>query len=292
MTSSVSKNQKYFDQLNLKGCQIYFMLYDLLPVTNPEWFPISEPPVFDAWLKTISRYDGLVSISEATKNMYLAWSKKNKINLSDGFKILVAPCGAEMSKSSPTIGVPSSSNLILKSLSDAPSFLMVGTLEPRKNHKKVIEAFSLLWDKNNDINLVIVGKKGWIIDETIELIQSSKYLNKKLFFIENASDEFLEILYKASSCLIMASKGEGFGLPLIEAAINKTPIILNDIPILREVAQNFAFYYKDDSPEELAKVIIEWLDLFKKNRHPKSEGMPFISWAETASLIFDFIVKN
>ncbi len=292
MTSSVSKNQKYFDQLNLMGCRIYFMLYDLLPVTNPEWFPTSEPPFFDAWLRTVSRYDGLVSISEETKNIYLTWSQKNKINVNDSFKIIVAPCGAEMSKSSPTRGFPFGSDLILKSLSDAPSFLMVGTVEPRKNHKKVIEAFSLLWDKNHDINLVIVGKKGWIIDETVKLIQSSKYLNKKLFFVENSSDEFLEVLYKASSCLIMASKGEGFGLPLIEAAINKTPIILNDIPILREVAQNFAFYYKDDSSDKLAKVIIEWLDLFKKNRHPKSEGMPFMSWNETANLIFDFIIKN
>jgi glycosyltransferase involved in cell wall biosynthesis len=89
-------------------------------------------------------------------------------------------------------------------------------------------------------------------------------------------------LYQHSSCLIAASHGEGFGLPLIEAARHGVPLIVRDIPVFREVCSHYAQYYVGQSPSRLAEAVTEWLNLFADNRHPCSEGIGFVSWKESA----------
>ncbi|WP_115760418.1 glycosyltransferase, partial [Escherichia coli] len=85
--------------------------------------------------------------------------------------------------------------------------------------------------------------------------------NRRLFWLDGVSDEYLEKIYAASDCLIAASEGEGFGLPLIEAAQHKLPIIARDIPVFREVAGNHALYFSGATPDTLANAVKEWLTL-------------------------------
>ena len=93
----------------------------------------------------------------------------------------------------------------------------------------------------------------------------------------------MKIVYKNSTCLIAASEGEGFGLPLIESAQEKISIIARDIPVFREVAGNHAYYFSAENSGQLAKAIEAWLSLYKNNQHPRSDNMPFITWKESAT---------
>jgi glycosyltransferase involved in cell wall biosynthesis len=80
----------------------------------------------------------------------------------------------------------------------------------------------------------------------------------------------------------MASEGEGFGLPLIEAAHYELPIIARDLPIFREIAIDFASYFPmDASANELQAHLQHWLDLHKHQNHPQSTGMPYLSWTQS-----------
>ena len=98
----------------------------------------------------------------------------------------------------------------------------------------------------------MLEKIGWKIEKTLNLIEKIKELNKKLFFLEFVSDADLEYLYKNSKSLIIASKGEGLGLPIVEANSHNLPIICRDIDVFRELAQNNAYYFKDvDGLEEI-----------------------------------------
>lgn len=125
----------------------------------------------------------------------------------------------------PSHGMPENSEQVLSTLRASPSFLMVGTIEPRKGHAQTIAAFDELWSRGFDINLVIVGKQGWMVETLSERLRTHPEFGQRLFWLEGISDEYLEKLYVASACLIAASEGEGFGLPLIEAAQHKLPII-------------------------------------------------------------------
>ena len=116
-------------------------------------------------------------------------------------------------------------------------------------------------------------------------------LNKRLFWLEGVSDEYLEKVYVASSCLIAASEGEGFGLPLIEAAKHKLPIIARNIPVFREVAGEHAFYFEGLDSKCLADAIQVWTSLYLKNEHPKSEELPWLSWTKSAEQLKEVLYK-
>ena len=177
----------------------------------------------------------------------------------------------------------------LKLLQSKTSFLTVGTLEPRKGQQQTLAAFELLWRQQVDVNLVIVGKKGWMVDELAERINNHAELGKSLFWLDGISDEYLEKIYKASGCLVSASEGEGFGLPLIEAAKQGLPILARDLPVFREVAGDHAFYFTGLSAQDLACAIEAWQNLYQNKQAPDSKLIPILTWAQSAKQLIDKI---
>ena len=220
------------------------------------------------------------------------WMKENLIERNTHFKISYSHHGADVRNSGPSFGLPNNFSLKMEAFAERPTFLMVGTIEPRKGYLQVVQAFSTLWGQGSDVNLVIVGNEGWKplsehmrrnIPEVIDSIKSNPELNRRLFWLEGISDEYLEKVYANSRCLIAASEGEGFGLPLIEAAQYGLPIIARDIPVFREVAGNFAYYFDNSNdPDVVCRAVIDWLKLFDEGVHPRSENMPWLTWSESA----------
>ena len=159
---------------------------------------------------------------------------------------------------------------------------------------QTLAAFESLWQKKVPVHLVIVGAEGWKslpddqrcnIPEIMQTILRNRQLGKKLFFLEGVNDEQLNALYENSTCLIAASEGEGFGLPLIEASRRGLPIIARDIPVFREVAGMHAYYFDGLEPATLAKAINEWLNLYANGRHPKSSGLSWLTWKESVEAL-------
>ena len=169
---------------------------------------------------------------------------------------------------------------------------MVGTIETRKGHAQVVAAFENLWAHGIDANLVIVGRQGWNVDEFINRLRHHPELGRRLFWLEGISDEYLEKIYATCTCLIAASEGEGFGLPLIEAAQHKLPIIARDIPVFREVAGNHAFYFSGKEPTDLAGTVVRWLELHESGKNPDSDGMPWLSWRQSTERLLSIILEN
>ena len=78
---------------------------------------------------------------------------------------------------------------------------MVGTIEPRKGHKIILDLFSQLWALEEDqISLTFIGKQGWMVDELIKSINKSKYFNKTLFWFNDASDSFFSFMLQRNRC--------------------------------------------------------------------------------------------
>jgi glycosyltransferase involved in cell wall biosynthesis len=172
----------------------------------------------------------------------------------------------------------------------APYCLMVGTIEPRKNYPLALDVFELLWSKGFPLNLVIVGKPGWLVDSLLIRLREHKQLNKRLFFFDHCSDEDVARLYSNAAVLLFISKDEGFGLPLVEAAKYGIPIICSDIPIFREIAAEHATYVAIEDPEQLAREIGEWWQRSATGDVPQSSGMPRLSWEESAQALFNVVV--
>lgn len=284
------------------GVAVFFMVHDLLSVQMPQYFPPGAEADHAKRLKSIAKLDGVVCISHTVANELSAWLKTNSQYGERTFNIDWFNLGADVDKSVPTCGLPDDAEQVLTKLSACPSFLMVGTIEPRKGYLQTLEAFTKLWREDLAINLVVVGHEGWknlpyekrrTIPEIVSRMRNHDELNKRLFWLEGISDEYLEKIYAASTCLIAASEGEGFGLPLIEAARHKLPIIARDIPVFREVAGEHAYYFKNSNdPQILADAIIEWTRLFEKGEHPKSDAMPWLTWKQSAEKLLAEILPK
>lgn len=288
----VMAQQHCLQSLQRDGVCIYFVVYDLLPIFMPHAFPAQTDAAHTAWLKILTRFAGAVCISAAVAQELATWQAAHGPDRLRPFNIHWFHLGADIENSSPTRGLPEEAADMLATLGRAPSFLMVGTVEPRKGQAQTLSAFELLWEQGLDVNLVIVGKCGWMVEELSHRLRKHPRLHRQLFWLEHVSDEYLEHLYAASSCLVAASEGEGFGLPLIEAAQHKLPIIARDIPVFREVAGTHAFFFSGLQAESLAQAVAHWLQLFAKGQHHDSSAMPWQTWKSSTQQLLSRILPE
>ena len=266
-----------------RGVGIQFLVYDLLPVLKPEMFPGHAEEWHRRWLEIVTQFDGAVCISHAVADELQAWCQTFGPKRERPFSVQWFHLGADPENSAPSTGMPDDASQVMATLRTRPSFLSVGTIEPRKGQAQTLSAFELLWMQGVDVNLVFVGKQGWMVEGLVERLRNHAELGKRLFWLEGISDEYLEKAYAASTCLIAASEGEGFGLPLIEAAQHKLPIIARDIPVFREVAGEHAFYFKNaEDPQVITQCITQWLELNDRGQAPQSVAMPWLTWKESA----------
>jgi glycosyltransferase involved in cell wall biosynthesis len=288
----VLDNREFYRTLRRYGVDVRFVVYDLLPITLPEIFLSGVADLHKAWLDVITESEGVICISKAVADEVREWLKSDEERNSRFVKVDHFHLGADLDGVIPTTGVPDDSAFALETIKATRSFLMVGTLEPRKGHFEVLAAFENLWAAGVDVCLVIVGKEGWLVESLAEKIKGHPRFGKQLFWFSSVSDEFLAQIYGAASCLIAASKGEGFGLPLIEAAQHNLPIIARDIPVFREVAGAHASYFTSDEPEDLARDVVAWLEKFDAGEHPLSTDMPHLTWAESANQLAEVLLRG
>ena len=284
-------HEKYLTWLRHRGVQIHFVVYDLLPILMPHVFIPEMETAHTTWLTSLAQFDGLIAISHAVADETDAWIKTQSIHRMRPLLINWFHLGADIDDSDPSTGLPSNATGVLNALKNRPTFLMVGTVEPRKGQAQTLAAFDLLWQAGVDINLVVVGKKGWHVEALTKSMLNHAELGQRLFWLDGISDEYLEKVYAASTCLIAASEGEGFGLPLIEAAQHQLPIIARDIPVFKEVAGEHAFYFNGLEPEDLSHAIGTWLNLNQKEQAPDSKHMPWLTWKQSTEQLLSILLK-
>ena len=162
--------------------------------------------------------------------------------------------------------------------------LAVGTLEPRKNLKRVIEAFEKL-QKTQKLKLVVAGKFGW--GEGIEKLkiknkQSLSLRDEKLKILGLVSQEDLPSLYSGAQVFVYPSLYEGFGLPILEAMASGCPVVTSNVSSMPEVAGEAAVLVNPEDVENIARGIEEAIkkrdDLIKKGY----EQVKKFSWEKTA----------
>ena len=279
----VRAQRSVFQHMRSRGVSVQFVVFDMLTVTMPQHFVPGSGEAFTEWLYIVAENDGAICISATVADELRGWMEQNRAPGARCFAIDHFHLGADIKGSLPTQGISEAEQQVLNRVAGKDTFLMVGTLEPRKGHGLALSAFEALWAAGVEANLVIVGKKGWLVDKLVSRLEGHPQAGKRLFWVSGASDEFLERVYQSSCCLLVPSEGEGFCLPLIEAAHHRLPILARDLPVFREVAGEHASYFSGTEPDQLADAIRNWLDMRRGDRHPRSEAIPVLTWAESAA---------
>lgn len=277
-----------------RGVRLYFVVYDLLPVLRPDFFPDGLDDYFRNWLLSIAEFaDGAVCISRTVADELVQWLGRARIPRERPMNIGWFHLGANIDLKLVKHGVDPAFDRRLVPLRERPSILMVGTIEPRKGIEQALDAFESLWDLGLQVNLVIAGKVGWSVElPIIKKLRVHPEAGRRLFWFDGASDEELLRLYETVSGLLMASEGEGFGLPLIEAAQHKLPVLARDIPVFREVAGVHASYFSGLSPDSLAGALKSWIAALGDMSAPNSAGMQYQTWQESLQRLTEIVLEG
>ncbi len=139
-------------------------------------------------------------------------------------------------------------------LGDAQYVLSVGTVQPRKNYVRLIQAISQLRAQGHDLHLVIAGGRGWLEDPIYAAVASQK-MEAYVHLIGFADEADLPALYSAAACFAFPSLYEGFGLPILEAMGCGTPVVTSDKSSLPEVAGDAALIIDPYQVDDLADAI-------------------------------------
>ncbi|MDZ4726401.1 MAG: glycosyltransferase family 1 protein [Leptospira sp.] len=174
-------------------------------------------------------------------------------------------------------------------------FLTVGTLEPRKNIKRLTTAFQNFKIKNpkDKHSLLILGRKGWGEEgmELFSFLTSDTAKKLSIQFIENPSDDLLGQAIHECESFFFPSLHEGFGLPLLEAMIENKRCIASNIPVFKEILEDKNDLYVDPFDTEKWEMAFEEVSKFKtKNRIPKFKETNW-SWDRTTQLLEKELLK-
>ncbi|WP_445323856.1 glycosyltransferase family 4 protein [Pseudomonas sp. EL_65y_Pfl2_R95] len=263
------------ERLKREGVGIISVIYDLIPLTHPQFCDAGLVKVFDRWFDWISRTaDGFIAISSTISEQVKAevTSRIGETEAGtrwfDHFYL-----GSELDL---VVADKKLENRLLTLFDGtAPVYLMVSTIEPRKNHAYLLDAFELLWQKDSPACLCIVGKVGWKCDDLIERIESHPELNQRLFMFNSLDDAGLEYAYNHSRALVFPSYVEGFGLPLVEAMQRGLPAMASAIPVFEEIGGDFMAYFELGQPASLAALVENFE---QTGRFPAAKNLQQWSW--------------
>ena len=266
------------------GVRLFTIIYDLIPLTHGKYCPQDIVDGYQKWIRVISEFDGVIADSRSVAEEYRLWRNRHWQKEED-FSISWFHLGSDVKKSPGSSGIPDSAVQVFSAMSARPSFLEVSTVEPRKGYGQALAAFEHLWAKGVDVNFIIVGRKGWKIDALAKQLDEHPENGRRLFWLKGISDEYLNKVYEAATCVLFPSEAEGFGLAVVEGARHGKPLILRDMPVFREIAGEHATYFRGLEPQALADCIEQWLEDLKNDCVPPSSGIQPLTWEESARML-------
>jgi glycosyltransferase involved in cell wall biosynthesis len=255
------------------GVFVVSVCHDLLPVTNPEWFLAVNHIPFRRWLKLAADYSSaFLCVSETTAaRLRKHLATKQRASCVD---VSSWPLGRDLDSWVAPTGSDFSHGKLFA--------LMVGTVEPRKNHSFVVKALGDMQAAGkNPPHLVVVGRYGWKNKSAARLLRKAQKEGWVTWHDHGVSDEHLAELYARSTCVIQASLDEGFGLPVAEAAAFGKPVVLSDIPVFREIARENGYFFQLADTESFAKALHAACSPGAKPTRTKA-----VTWQESGDLFW------
>ncbi len=259
---------------SLSSCgSIQAVIYDIIPLLHPEIVEVVGCRAFSrSFHFLMGKVDKVLAISKSVAHDVESYLRSHKYDL-EKMEIKHFYLGADFKPTQKETNIPTSA--ALKSIFQGQVWLMVGTIEPRKNHLCVIDALDEIWQQRTDVKLIIVGRIGWKCEDILDRIQSHPHFGKNLIYLKDCADEELKYCYQKASGLIFASLSEGFGLPLVEAMFYNMPVLCSDISVFREVGGEYPVYFDPKNPKSLS----EKLRNFSPQRMGKRQ-IEVLTWKE------------
>jgi glycosyltransferase involved in cell wall biosynthesis len=234
-----------------------FFVHDLIPLTHPQYCREGEFARHRQRLQRMLRGAGIVANSQHTLHQLAHFAREQSVGMPPHCVALLAPPHAYIEKLAAAKldeGTKTKQNVPRE-----PYFLVVGTIEPRKNHALLLQVWQHMLQTlpiNQIPKLVVIGQPGWDSMEVETQLQSTQQFQSCVQWIAQCDDASLVQWMQAACALLFPSFAEGFGMPMAEALLAGTPVIASDLAVFREVAGDVPDYLPTDDVQGWTQAIL------------------------------------
>ena len=214
-----------------RGIRPVVVVHDLIPISHPEYCRPGELDKHVDRMETLLAFaSGVIANSGATLAELRAFAQGR------GRTLPAAAVGLLASGVAPA---PSTQRPLA-----APYFVMLATIEPRKNHWMLLQLWRKLVERHGDAapKLIVIGQRGWECENVVDLLERCESLRGVVIELPRCQDAELATYLHHAQALLFPSFAEGYGMPLVEALALGTPIIASDLPVFREIAGDIPVY--------------------------------------------------
>lgn len=243
----------------LAGARICVVIYDLIQIDHPELVSPGAGAIYRRWFdRVVPMADRILAISDTVCEEVRRYLAAHPDAFPCPARVDWFHLGADFGRS--TEGDPASAEVrALFDKGGPPTFLVVGTIEPRKAQNVVLDAFESLWRDGHACRLIFIGREGWGSHALAARLRTHPERGQRLHWLRTATDGDLALCYESVAALVNASTSEGFGLPLVEALHHGVAVIASDIPVFREVGRNDVAFFPPRDAGALARAVVRAL---------------------------------
>jgi len=237
----------YAERARSYGLRPLYFLHDLIPITFPEYSRPGEEERHRRRIATmLTSARGLIVNSSATGRELEAYAMQAGAAVPPWVAAHLAP--PVFSSPNPLRPMPE------------PYFVVLGTIEPRKNHLLLLNIWrSLVQEFGQQVpRLVVIGQRGWECEQVVDMLERCAALKGVVIELNECDDASLATWLHHAQALLFPSFAEGYGIPLVEALSLNTPVIASDLPVFRELAGDIPEYLDPLDGEGWRKMILEY----------------------------------
>jgi glycosyltransferase involved in cell wall biosynthesis len=220
------------------GARCVCFLHDLLPIDYPEYFQPGKEQGYRRLARIITHlFDTVIANSQTTADSLRHFQASEPDPALPAANIHVARPGVS--------AFPRPQNMPMVPLrpQSVAYFIVLGTIEPRKNHLLLLNLWTrLATTMAAPPRLLVIGARGWENEQAVDMLERSRRLRGLVEEHNRLSDTAIGSLLSQARALLLPSFAEGFGLPMAEALASGVPVICSDIPVFREVGRDVPDY--------------------------------------------------
>lgn len=251
---------------------VIYMVHDMIPLRFPEYCTKGTTIRHENLVNRLlsGHIKGVITNSHNSLielQTYIA--KKGQTNVPPMISSLLAP------------GL-STKRATLTRLIESPYFVVISTIEGRKNHLLLLQIWRALVEKHGDSapKLVIIGRRGWRCRAALDLLDFCDAIQKHVIELPSCSDESLLTYLQHAQALLFPSFAEGYGLPLVEALSVQTPVIVSDLPVFHEIAGDIPEYVDPLDGKTWQRLIENYTDPNGEKRLAQLQRMKTFVWPD------------
>ena len=260
-----------------------YMVHDLIPISNPQFCRPGEDEKHRERMRAVLHTaSGIIANSQVTLDELSRFAAEEMVAMPPSIAVWLGCDPLPMVRE-------------IESLSQQ-TFVVLGTIEARKNHLMLLNVWSNLIDRMGDRapQLLIIGQRGWEADDVFERLDRDGKLRGHVIELNDCSDDELARHLGGARALLFPSLSEGYGMPLMEALGSGVPVIASNLPALREIGGVVPTYLEPSDHESWERVIVEFASSLSAERTAqirRMNGFHAPTWTEHFNAVENWLGK-